>query len=169
MQLTIDVDDDNVLLSNLDDWHYVLNFWHYSLTEEENNNFETAYESEGFVFQDMDNPDVSGPRIKKYRLNRSLQAGSISSISGKRIPIAAIPWIRKRFRQHSGNCERSRSLRSSIFLQSRQLSVFLQQKQEVILLQPKSEKSSEFFRFRGLLKRPLYELSILAGDHRIEL
>ena len=31
------------------------------------------------------------------------------------------------------------------------------------------KKSSEFFRFRGLLKRPLYELSILAGDHRIEL
>lgn len=67
VQLTIDVDDDKVLLSDLDDWHYVLNFWYYSLTEEENNNFEAAYESEGFVFQDMDDPDVSDPRIEKYR------------------------------------------------------------------------------------------------------
>lgn len=67
VQLTIDIDDKHTLLSDFDEWHYVLNFWYLSLNERESNRFEAAYEQEGFQFLDMANSSITNPKIEKYR------------------------------------------------------------------------------------------------------
>lgn len=67
VQLTIEIPDDAVVLSDFDDWHYVLNFWYYAMTEQESNAFEAEYEAEGFRFLDLGDPEVTDNRIEKYR------------------------------------------------------------------------------------------------------
>lgn len=67
VQLTIEIPDDNVVLSDFDDWSYVLAFWYYPLTEQEDNDFEAEYQKDGFHFLDMVNHKNTDPRMDKYR------------------------------------------------------------------------------------------------------
>lgn len=66
VQLTIEIPDESVLLSDFDEWTYPLSFWYLPLTEQENKEFEAEYEKDGFDFQDMINLRISDRRMEKY-------------------------------------------------------------------------------------------------------
>lgn len=54
-QLTIDIDDKDVLLSDFDLFHYPLNYWYLPSDEEDDADFERAYTNAGFTWHDLPN------------------------------------------------------------------------------------------------------------------
>lgn len=67
VQLTVEVDDWNVLLSDFDLFHYPLNRWYLPLNEKDNLEFEKLYESFGYSFQDLNNPNIQTNEMKHLR------------------------------------------------------------------------------------------------------
>ena len=67
VQLTIEIPDNEVVLSYFDDWHYVLSFLYLALTEKEDSEFEEEYKAEGFELLDMNDFKSTDPRLDKYR------------------------------------------------------------------------------------------------------
>lgn len=55
VQLTIDIDDKEVLLSDFDLFHYPLNYWYLPSDEEDDADFERAYTNVGFTWHDLSN------------------------------------------------------------------------------------------------------------------
>lgn len=67
VQLTIDIDDADVLLSDFDLFHYPLNGWYLPTNESDDLAFENHYKSLGYSHQDMSNPKVQTNDMKKLR------------------------------------------------------------------------------------------------------
>lgn len=67
VQLTVEVDDWNVMLSDFDLFHYPLNRWYLPLNEKDNLEFEKLYESFGYSFQDLNNPNIQTNEMKHLR------------------------------------------------------------------------------------------------------
>jgi hypothetical protein len=67
MRMKLDVPDWEVLLSDFDDWHHALNYWHCSLTEEDSNEFDAGCESLGVSFHDISNWDLQSPELDSVR------------------------------------------------------------------------------------------------------
>ncbi|AFM00097.1 hypothetical protein Desde_1695 [Desulfitobacterium dehalogenans ATCC 51507] len=53
VQLTIDIDDKDVLLSDFDLFHYPLNYWYLPSDEEDDADFESTYTNAGFTWHDL--------------------------------------------------------------------------------------------------------------------
>ncbi|WP_310603403.1 DUF3841 domain-containing protein [Anaerosporobacter sp.] len=51
--MTIDIDDKDVLLSDFDLFHYVLNYWYLPIDEYDDAHFEEEYKSLGFTWHDL--------------------------------------------------------------------------------------------------------------------
>ena len=67
VQLTIDIDEKNIVFSDFDNWHFVLNNMYLALNEEDDNRFEKVYEREGFTLQDIHNLTLVNPCLEKCR------------------------------------------------------------------------------------------------------
>ena len=65
--MKLDVPDWDVLLSDFDDWHHALNYWHCSLDEEDSNEFDAWRESLGVGFHDIGNWDLKSPELDLVR------------------------------------------------------------------------------------------------------
>lgn len=53
VRIEFGIDDQQVLLSDFDLWHYALNYWYLSLNEQEDMAFEAELEAHGFSFYEM--------------------------------------------------------------------------------------------------------------------
>lgn len=67
VQLTIEIDDQNVLLSDFDLFHFPLNRWYLPTDESDASAFEKHYESLGYSYQDLNNPGIQAVDMKKIR------------------------------------------------------------------------------------------------------
>lgn len=67
VQLTIEADAKDVLLSDFDLFHYVLNYWYLAKDEDEDKAFELEYRSLGFEFNDLQNFSIQNGNMKYLR------------------------------------------------------------------------------------------------------
>ena len=58
VQLTIEVDNSDILLSDFDLYHHVLNYWYLPLSEADDNEFEKNYKRLGLKWGDWQNSDI---------------------------------------------------------------------------------------------------------------
>lgn len=65
--LTVDIDESDVVLSDFDDWHFVLNYFYLAFNEEDDNRFHEMYEREGFTLHDLQNSDLVNPCLEECR------------------------------------------------------------------------------------------------------
>lgn len=63
VQLTIEIDPEEVLLSDFDLFHYVLNYWYLAIAEEAEKLFELEYRSFGFEFRDLQNFSIKNENM----------------------------------------------------------------------------------------------------------
>ena len=67
VQLTIEADAKDVLLSDFDLFHYVLNYWYLAKDEDDDKTFELEYRSLGFEFNDLQNFSIQNENMKYLR------------------------------------------------------------------------------------------------------
>lgn len=67
VRMKLDIPDWEVLLSDFDDWHHALNYWHLSATEEESDEFGAWRESLGVSFHDIGNWNLKSPELELVR------------------------------------------------------------------------------------------------------
>jgi len=68
VQLTIEIDDDAILLSDFDLFHYVLNGWYLPKDEKDQKAFEKAYMALGFKWHDLSNFHIESQQMKALRI-----------------------------------------------------------------------------------------------------
>lgn len=73
VQLTIEVDDKYVLLSDFDLFHYVLNYWYLPIDIKEQENFEREYTDYGFEWKDLQDFNIRTKNMKDIR--RKIEKG----------------------------------------------------------------------------------------------
>lgn len=67
VQLTIDVDMRDVLLSDFDLFHYVLNYWYLPLGEEDDIEFEKEFTSAGYSWGDLSDTQIESEAMLLLR------------------------------------------------------------------------------------------------------
>ncbi len=67
VQLTIDIPDEDVLLSDFDLFHYVLNYWYLPIDEQDDILFEEEYKSLGFTLHDLQNFNIQSQKMNCLR------------------------------------------------------------------------------------------------------
>ena len=67
VQLTINVEEKNVLLSDFDLYHYPLGYWYLAADEEDDLRFEAHHEALDYSFSDLKNNDIQTNEMKKLR------------------------------------------------------------------------------------------------------
>lgn len=67
VQLTIEVDDKEVLLSDFDLFHYPLHYWYLPLDESDDAAFESEYTNAGFTWPDLENFQIQSPEMLLFR------------------------------------------------------------------------------------------------------
>jgi len=67
VQLTIEVDAKDVLLSDFDLFHYVLNYWYLPVDEKGDKEFEKEYTELGFGWHDLKDFDIQTQGMKDIR------------------------------------------------------------------------------------------------------
>jgi hypothetical protein len=67
IQLTIEIDDSDVLLSDFHLFHYVLNYWYLPIDEKDSNEFENEYTRLGFAYSDLSNFEIQNQEMKRVR------------------------------------------------------------------------------------------------------
>ena len=67
VQLTIDVDDKDVLLSDFDLFHYPLNYWYLLLDEADDVAFESDYINAGFTWHDLQDFRIQSKEMLFFR------------------------------------------------------------------------------------------------------
>ncbi|HPY83634.1 MAG TPA: DUF3841 domain-containing protein [Ruminococcus flavefaciens] len=65
--LTVDIDEKDVLLSDFDDWHCVLNYFYLALNEKEDDLFHSRYAEEGYKITDLNNFALTSPCLEECR------------------------------------------------------------------------------------------------------
>ena len=63
VQLTIEVSDKDVLLSDFTLFYYVLNYWYLPINEQDYMNFEQEYTSLGFTWHDLQNLNIQSQEM----------------------------------------------------------------------------------------------------------
>ena len=64
-RLTIKVDNNDILLSDFDEWHFALNNWYLSRNEQEDNDFEAELEKAGVTIKTVTKPEHIQRKIEK--------------------------------------------------------------------------------------------------------
>lgn len=67
VQLTIEVDDQDVMLSDFDLFHYPLNRWYLPIDEKDDSEFEKRYGSFGYSYHDLSDLDIQADDMKQLR------------------------------------------------------------------------------------------------------
>ncbi len=67
IQLTIEVPDKEVMLSDFDLFHYVLNYWYLPIDEQDDNKFEDEYKSLGFTWHDLQDFNIQSQEMDFLR------------------------------------------------------------------------------------------------------
>ncbi|MGL5257959.1 MAG: DUF3841 domain-containing protein [Proteocatella sp.] len=67
VQLTIEIDSKDVLLSDFDLFHYVLNYWYLAIDEEDDRAFELEYKNLGFEYDDLKNLSIQNESMRYLR------------------------------------------------------------------------------------------------------
>lgn len=67
LQLTIDIPDKDVLLSDFDLFHYVLNYWYLPIDEQDDIKFEEEYKSLGFIWHDLQDFSIQSQEMNCLR------------------------------------------------------------------------------------------------------
>ena len=67
VQLTIEIDDRAVLLSDFDLYHYPLNNWYLPLNENDDLRFEKQHESLGYSWQDLSDYSIQTYSMQQLR------------------------------------------------------------------------------------------------------
>lgn len=67
VQLTIEVDDRDVLLSDFDLYHYPLNNWYLPINENDDMRFEKQHESLGYPWQDLSDCSIQTCSMQQLR------------------------------------------------------------------------------------------------------
>lgn len=67
VQLTIEVNDKDVLLSDFDLFHYPLNYWYLPLDESDASAFERDYINVGFTWHDLKNFQIQSQEMLLFR------------------------------------------------------------------------------------------------------
>jgi len=77
VQLTIEIPDKDVLLSDFDLFHYVLNRWHLPIDEQDDTDFEEKYKSLGYTWHDLQNFNIQSQEMEYLREKITLSWGRI--------------------------------------------------------------------------------------------
>ena len=67
VRMKLDVPDWEVLVTDFDSWHYPLNYWYLSTTEQDSILFDSWCESLGVEHQDIANWDLTSPELELVR------------------------------------------------------------------------------------------------------
>jgi len=67
VQLTVEVDEKDVLLSDFDLFHYVLNYWYLPIDEKDGDEFEKKYVNLGFTWHDLANFKIQTQSMQAIR------------------------------------------------------------------------------------------------------
>lgn len=67
VQLTMEVPDEDVLLSDFDLFHYVLNYWYLPINEQDDKFFEEEYKSLGFNWYDLQDFKIQSKEMDYLR------------------------------------------------------------------------------------------------------
>lgn len=67
VRLTIDVNPEMILLSDFDLYHFPLNYWYLSLTENEDMAFEEEYKRYDFAFEDLQDANINTSEMLMLR------------------------------------------------------------------------------------------------------
>lgn len=67
VQLTVEIDDQYVLLSDFDLFHYPINYWYLPIYEKDHSAFVSRYESLGYSFHDLSDSSIKTDEIGKIR------------------------------------------------------------------------------------------------------
>lgn len=67
VQLTIDICENDVLLSDFNTYHYVLGYFYLPLDENDDNRFEKKYTELGFELKDLNNFSIQNNKINMLR------------------------------------------------------------------------------------------------------
>ena len=67
VRMKLDVPDWEVMITDFEDWHYALNYWHCSTTEQESDEFEKWHESLGISFHDIGDWSLQSPELTLVR------------------------------------------------------------------------------------------------------
>jgi hypothetical protein len=65
--LTIELEEDEFLLSDFDLFHYVLNYWYLPENEKDEENFENEYKSHGYTWDDLSNFEIEDSNMIEIR------------------------------------------------------------------------------------------------------
>lgn len=67
VQLTVEVNDQHVLLSDFDLFHYPLGYWYLPIDEKDDSRFEAKYRSLGYSFHDLSDLSIQTDEMKRLR------------------------------------------------------------------------------------------------------
>lgn len=67
VQLTIEVDDQDIMLSDFDLFHYTLNKWYLPEDENDDLEFERRYKACGYSFCDLNDASIHADNMEKFR------------------------------------------------------------------------------------------------------
>lgn len=67
VQLTIEINDQHVLLSDFDLFHYPLGYWYLPIDENDDSEFESRYKSLGYSFHDLSDLSIQTDKMKRLR------------------------------------------------------------------------------------------------------
>ena len=67
VRLTLEIADNEVLLSDFDLFHYVLNRWHLPRDEKDGTDFEKAYKNAGYAWNDLQNSAIRSKDMLSLR------------------------------------------------------------------------------------------------------
>lgn len=67
VQLHIEIDDDQILLSDFDLFHYVLNYWYLPLDDADDSQFEKLCADKNISFDDLQNFKKASPDLDRLR------------------------------------------------------------------------------------------------------
>lgn len=67
VQLTIEVPDKDVMLSDFDCFHYVLNYWYLPASMEDSDAFDKEYDDSGYSCNDLQDMSIQTKEMRKLR------------------------------------------------------------------------------------------------------
>ena len=67
VQLTVEIEDKDILLSDFDLFHYVINDWYLPVNEKDDLAFEAKHESLGYSFRDLQDHDIQTEEMNQLR------------------------------------------------------------------------------------------------------
>lgn len=95
VRMKLDVPDWQVLLTDFDDWHCALNYWHLPQTKEDADNFDAMLEKEGINWIDLANWEKTSPQLTKFREMVEQSWQNMIGIQPDLDDYCSMPWINR--------------------------------------------------------------------------